>query len=392
MQQNPALSHLIDSYLFPEIERRKQEFLQEKPSSRIISLAIGDAKQPIPRPVVNAMAFFGQGLGTEAGFMGYGPSLGRNELRKKIAERLYRGKVAPSEISISDGAKPDLARLQYLFSPDARIALQDPTYPVYLDASILAGRQEIVRLPCLPENGFFPEKDLPPVEIIYLCSPNNPTGSVMTHAQLRRALDWAREVGAIILFDSAYAGYIRDPNLPKSIYEIEGARERAIEIGSFSKLAGFSGVRLGWTIVPEELTFREGGSVQEAWKRICQTLFNGASTISQAGGLAALEDAGWERIQPQIDFVLENACILRGPLEEGGLDCYGGTHAPYLWTHFPSRNSWELFDYLLKEAALLTIPGSGFGPSGESFIRFSAFGQREEITEAAERLRKLLQG
>jgi LL-diaminopimelate aminotransferase len=267
------------------------------------------------------------------------------------------------------------------------IAVQDPAYPVYTDGSIIHGVREIHSMPCSPDNGFFSDvQSLPPVDLIYFCSPNNPTGAVSSHSQLEELVAFAKKHQSIIIFDSSYAAYIRDSSLPKSIFEINGARDVAIEVGSFSKLAGFTGVRLGWTVVPKTLKYDNGSDVRSDWNRIVTTIFNGASIIAQHGGLAALSDDGLKEVEAIVDFYLENARLIQSTLEKMGYEVFGGSHAPYLWVRFPGRKSWDVFQELLEKTHIVTTPGSGFGSNGEGFVRFSAFGKRENILRAIERL------
>lgn len=390
MRRNPHIARLCANYLFPEINARKRRFLAENPHVSLISLGIGDTTEPLPRTVCEAFTQASARLGTREGYSGYGSEQGSHSLKEKIASRIYGGLVDASEVFISDGAKCDVGRLQALFGRDVSIAVQDPAYPVYLEGSLIHGVADIVSLPCLPENDFFPHlNDLPKVDVIYFCSPNNPTGAVATRQQLERLVSHARAHSALIVFDAAYASYISDPALPKSIFEIDGAREVAIEIGSFSKLAGFTGVRLGWTVVPAELTYDDGSSVQADWRRLTSTLFNGASNLAQSGGCAVLEDGGWEQATATTRFYLENARILRKAFETLGYEVFGGQHAPYLWVRFPGQDSWAIFQHFLEEYHIVTTPGAGFGPGGEHFLRFSSFGHRDHIVEGVSRLSKL---
>ncbi len=365
----------------------------------MISLGIGDTTEPLPSCVAEELARKARQLGSVEGYSGYGPEEGERELRKLIAHQMYQDRFASEEIFISDGTNSDIGRLQVLFGSHATIAVQDPTYPAYVDVSVILGQtaaydpsarkyRNITYMPCLPERAFFPPlQDMEPVDILYFCSPNNPTGATASRAQLEELVDFARRHHTIIVYDTAYASYIQDDRLPRSIYQIKGAEEVAIELGSFSKMAGFTGVRLGWSVVPKELRFEEGHSVRDDWNRVHTTLFNGASNIAQAGGLAVLQSDGREQIKSQIAFYMENAAILRAVLDGAGYEVYGGEHAPYLWVRFPFASSWETFDRLLEGAQLVTAPGSGFGPAGEGFVRFSAFGSRADIEEAAGRLR-----
>ncbi len=384
-KRNPYFHNYEENYLFPEIARKKQELLQEQPDAKLISLGIGDTTEPIPKVILDGIRKKVDELGTVEGYTGYGSEQGEAELRELIASKLYQGRVEADEIFISDGSKPDIGRMQVLFGSQASIALQDPTYPVYKATAVGLG-QKVVAMPCTQENGFFPDLDATErTDVLYFCSPNNPTGAIPSRDQLQQLVDFATANRSIIVFDSAYAGFIRDDALPKTIFEIEGARSVALETGSFSKLVGFTGVRLGWTVVPRELLF-EDGSVYEDWKRVNNTFFNGACNIAQAGGIAALSDEGLAAGRTLTDFYLENARILKDALTKLGHDPLGGDHVPYLWTPFAGASSWEMFDRMLRERHLVTTPGAGFGPCGEGYLRFSAFGHRADIEEAASRL------
>ncbi len=363
MIRNPHFQNVSENYLFAEIERRL-------PDRELIHLGIGDTTEPLPLVVAEAMARAARDLASPLGYTGYGPAKGLKTLRESIVKRFYMER-SPDEIFISDGAKCEIARLLLLLGPNRKALVQDPAYPVYVDGCQMAG-YNVQLLPCTAENGFFPS-ELPEGDLLFLCSPNNPTGAVATRDELARAVEWAHQHGGLILFDAAYSSFIQDDALPRSIYEIEGADEVAIEIQSFSKLAGFTGVRLGWTVVPKKLP------LYRDWVRLQATLFNGAPVISQAGGIAALNE-GWEEVQKRIAFYLENAHLLRGALPES----YGGKNAPYLWV--PCDDSWSAFDRLADEQGVVVTPGVGFGPSGEGFFRISAFGKRSAIAEAAERL------
>ncbi|MCE5317012.1 MAG: LL-diaminopimelate aminotransferase [Parachlamydia sp.] len=386
-KRNPNLAKLKTSYLFPTIHQRKQEYLAAHPEAKLISLGIGDTTLPIVPHVVEAMEASANLLGTPEGYTGYGPDQGEPELRKKIASQFYENRVKPEEIFISDGAKCDIGRLQLLFGKEARIAIQDPAYPVYGDGSLMQGVSEIHFLPCLPENNFFPRFDKSlDVDLIYICSPNNPTGAVATHEQLEELVAYAKERHAIILFDSAYGCFIQDPSLPRSIFEIEGAREVALEISSFSKVAGFTGVRLAWTVVPDTLRFDDGSPIIRDWHRVMTTLFNGASHISQMGGLAVLDPQGLQETRAQVLHYLENGAILRRALEKKGFEVFGGVHAPYLWVDLKGQKSWDVFQLFLEKLHIVTTPGAGFGSSGEGFLRLTSFGLRPHTLEAAERI------
>jgi LL-diaminopimelate aminotransferase len=388
MKRNPNIARLKTNYLFPEINLRKKQFLSEHPDASLISLGIGDTTEPIPKSIVHALANASTNLGTLDGYTGYGQDQGSLPLRESISAKIYNGRVLPEEIFISDGAKCDLGRLQMLFGSHLSIAVQDPAYPVYIDGSIMQGVNDIIPMPCYPENQFFPDlHTIPRTDLIYFCSPNNPTGYAATKTQLEALVAFAEANGSIIVFDSAYASYIQDPSIPKSIFEIEGAKKVAIETGSFSKLAGFTGVRLGWTVIPHELQYDDGSSVKADWKRLTSTIFNGASNIAQAGGYAVLEEEGLKEIASLTMFYMENVKIIKTTLEELGYEVFGGVNAPYLWVRFKGQNSWEVFQHFLERYQLVTTPGSGFGTAGEEYIRLTAFGHRDKILQAADRLR-----
>ncbi|MCL2759483.1 MAG: LL-diaminopimelate aminotransferase, partial [Treponema sp.] len=321
---------------------------------------------------------------------------GLPQLREKISKVFYKGKFGTDEIFISDGSKCDIGRLQVLFGSGVKIAVQDPSYPVYVDGSVIAGAAGgfkdsgyagITYLPCTAENNFFPNLDvIQPNSLIYFCSPNNPTGAVSDRVQLTALVNAAISKSCIIIFDAAYSEFIRDPSLPKSIYEIDKADQCAIETNSFSKPAGFTGVRLGWAVVPKALKYASGESVNADWGRIAGTIFNGASNIAQAGGVAALDDQGLAEMRQLTDFYLGNAKLIREALQKLGIHCIGGDNSPYIWAHFPGRDSWEVFAEILEKCHIVTTPGAGFGPAGQSFVRFSAFGHRADVEEACRRL------
>ncbi|MCC5832759.1 MAG: LL-diaminopimelate aminotransferase [Chlamydiales bacterium] len=375
IKRNNGFTLLQKNYLFPEVLRRARAY------DDLISLSIGDTSEPIPAVVTEAMQRAAARLSSRSGYSGYGAEQGSQALREKIAEKVYHGRVSADEIFISDGAKCDIGRLQILFN-GSTIAVQNPTYPVYVDTGLLLN-QTVVYMDCRAENHFFPSL-FPHADLIYLCSPNNPTGSAATYAQLEALVRRAKEKETFIVFDAAYAGFITDPSLPRSIYEIEGAEEVAIEVSSFSKLIGFTGVRLGWSVVPHRLRYPGGGSVREDYARIVSTFFNGASNIAQAGGYAALDHQ--DEINRLSAYYLENARLIREALEPKGFPIYGGENAPYLWVDFGGLESWALFQLLLEETGLITTPGSGFGSCGEGYLRFSAFGNREGILQAVERI------
>ncbi|MFQ5729444.1 MAG: LL-diaminopimelate aminotransferase [Waddliaceae bacterium] len=402
VHRNPDISRYQSDYLFVEVGRRKKKLLADQPDAKIINLGIGDTTEPIPDPIIDSFTKKAKELGTKEGYTGYGAPFGDPHLRQSIAGKIYQSRVSANDVFISDGAKCDLGRLQLLFGRESSLAIQDPSYPVYIATSVMSGKTEdyntgtgqykgIAYMSCKPENQFFPIIDeVPQTDLIYICSPNNPTGAVLTHKQLETLVALAHKQKSIIIFDSAYSGFIRDPSLPRSIFEVEGASEVAIEIGSFSKLAGFTGVRLGWAVIPAQLRYNDGTTVQKDWIKIASTFFNGASNLAQAGGITALGDEGLALSDKLCGFYLENAKILREAVESRGFTCYGGENAPYLWVDIKGQSSWDFFDTILKTAHIVTTPGIGFGPAGEGFLRLSAFGQRDNIKEASERLRNAL--
>ncbi|HEX5797955.1 MAG TPA: LL-diaminopimelate aminotransferase [Candidatus Saccharimonadales bacterium] len=397
---NTNYKKLQAGYLFPEISKRVKEFQKHNPDVRLIKLGIGDTTLPLTDSVIKAFHSAVDKLSDEKTYSGYGDEMGSLSLREALVGhyKRYGVELEPDEFFISDGAKSDSANIQSIFSDDTVMAVQDPVYPVYVDSAVIGGRTGeyedgryggIVYMDCTEKNGFFPDVPNQKVDLIYLCSPNNPTGMVASKEQLKKFVDYARANEAVIVFDSAYAAFISDSSLPRSIYEIEGAETCAIEINSFSKLAGFTGVRLGWTIVPHRLSI-EGtapGEVQSLWKRRQSTMFNGASNVVQSGGVAVLSKEGQKETQKLIDYYMENAKIIREGLSDSGLDVFGGVNAPYVWAKTPDGlNSWEFFDKLMNEANVVGTPGSGFGSRGEGFFRLSAFGARADIKEAVKRI------
>ena len=398
--RNPNIEKLQAGYLFPEIGRRRNAYLEANPDARnIISLGIGDTTMPVPEHILEGLVGGASKLGTKEGYSGYGAEQGQAALREKISENLYDGKVSPDEVFVSDGSKCDIGRLQMMFGSGLTTAVQDPSYPVYVDTSVIMGQtgdmdqdlkqyKNIVYMPCNPDNGFFPDlENTPRADVVYFCSPNNPTGAAATKAQLKELVDYANENGSIIVFDAAYAPFISSEDVPKSILDIPGARTCAIEVNSMSKYAGFTGVRLGWTIVPKELTFADGSPVAADFNRIMCTAFNGASNIVQSGALAALDPEGLAEIKVLIDYYMENAKMLRDTMLDIGLEVHGGTDAPYVFVDLKGKSSWDMFSKILEEAQVVTIPGAGFGPGGEGFLRLSAFAPREACEEACARLR-----
>ena len=396
IKRNPYIANLKAGYLFPEIAKRRREFAAAHPEAKIISLGVGNTTEPVLPHTNKGLVDGAKKLGTVKGYSGYQDE-GMAQLREKISSVFYKGKFSIDEVFISDGAKCDIGRLQTLFGAGTKIAVQDPSYPVYVDGSVLVGAAGgwegtgyagITYLPCTTENDFFPDMNLVPHNsLIYFCSPNNPTGAVSTRAQLTALVKTAIDKGCLIVFDAAYAEFIRDPSLPKTIYEIDQADQCAIEVNSFSKPAGFTGVRLGWSVVPKAIKYSGGESVNADWSRIAGTIFNGASNIAQAGGLAALDDKGLKEVRALTDFYLGNARLIRDALQKLGISCIGGDNSPYIWAHFPGRDSWEVFSQILEKCHVVTTPGAGFGPAGQGFIRFSAFGHRADVEEACKRLR-----
>lgn len=402
---NENYKKLAAGYLFPEIARRMRAYLAEHPDADVKKLGIGNTTEPLTPTILKGLHDGVSGLGSVETYTGYGDEQGNLELRKALSDfyKDTRGVDIPeSDFFVSDGAKPDSGNIQSIFSDDAVVAIQDPAYPVYVDTNVIGGRtpgfdqktgkyEGFIYMPCTAENGFIPEVPQEHADLIYLCSPNNPTGAVATKEQLKAFVDYANEHDSVIIFDAAYAEYISDPNLPKSIYEIEGSRTCAIEINSFSKSAGFTGVRLGWSIVPSELTIdgSKPGEIHDMWFRRQCTFFNGASNVVQSGGLAALSARGLEESYELISYYMENARIIREGVQEAGLTVFGGDNAPYLWVQAPEgMTSWEFFDTLLQQAEVVGTPGSGFGPAGEGYFRLSAFGHRKDIIEAVERIRE----
>ncbi|CAL2236168.1 unnamed protein product [Prunus armeniaca] len=400
--RNVNMEKLRNGYLFPEISRLEVQHIEKYPNAKLISLGIGDTTEPVPQIITSSMANYAHALSTVDGYTGYGPEQGNKALRKAIAKEFYKDlPIKDREVFVSDGAQCDITRLQLLLGSNVTIAVQDPSFPAYIDSSVIIGQAgvedeagrygSIEYMKCGPHNNFFPDlATTSRADIIFFCSPNNPTGHAATRKQLEQLVNFARENGSIIIFDSAYSSYIKDDS-PRSIYEIPGAREVAIEISSFSKFAGFTGVRLGWTVVPEEVLYSNGFPVIHDFNRIVCTCFNGASNIAQAGGLACLSSEGFLAVRSLVDYYMENAKILVETFASVGLKVYGGTNAPYIWVHFPGSNSWDVCTKVLEKAHVITIPGSGFGPSGEEFLRISAFGHRESILEASSRLKSLFQ-
>jgi LL-diaminopimelate aminotransferase len=395
-------------YLFPEIGRRVARFAAEHPEAKIIRMGIGDVTEPLPPAVIEAMHKAVDEMGRSEAFHGYGPEQGYDFLRTAIAENDYRSRgvnVSADEIFVSDGSKCDTGNILDVFGPDNVVAITDPVYPVYVDTNVMAGRggrleesgrySGLVYLPVTAENDFVPALPTQHVDLIYLCYPNNPTGTVATRQTLARWVDYAKQNGAIILFDAAYEAYIGTADIPHSIFEVPGARDVAIEFRSFSKTAGFTGARCAFTVVPTSLVAdaADGSKVElhRLWSRRHSTKFNGASYVVQRGAEACYSPPGKEQLRKVIDFYRANAARLREGLTTLGLKVFGGVDAPYVWLKTPDgAKSWDFFDRLLATAHVVGTPGSGFGPSGEGYFRLSAFNSRENVEEALSRLRRVL--
>ncbi len=394
-------------YLFPEISRRVNEFSEANPSAAIIRLGIGDVVKAVPRVIVDAIKEGTEELAQDDTFRGYPPEQGIDFLRAAIAENEFapRGvQIDPEEVFVSDGSKCDSGNIQEIFGVDNVVALTDPVYPVYCDSNVMAGRTGgaddagryagLVYMPCTAASGFMPQLPDQHVDLIYLCSPNNPTGAVMTRQTLAEWVDYARQQKAIIFFDAAYEGYITDPDIPHSIFEIDGAREVAIEFRSFSKTAGFTGTRCAFTVVPTELqaytASGDSASVHAAWTRRQTTKFNGVSYPVQRGAEAAYTPQGKQAIRQLIEYYLGNAALMRQKLEAADITVYGGDNAPYLWLETPAgQDSWTFFDTLLNQSHVVGTPGAGFGAAGEGYLRLSAFNHRDSVEEAMERITQL---
>jgi LL-diaminopimelate aminotransferase len=409
-QVNESYGKLQAGYLFPEIQRRVRTFQESHPDAAIIRLGIGDVTLPLAPAVVAAMHAAVDEMGTPEGFRGYGPDRGYDFLLDAIREHDYRARgveIAREEIFLSDGSKQDSGNIQEIFARDCRIAVTDPVYPVYVDTNVMAGRTGeadeagryagIVYLPATEENGFVPDPPEERVDLAYLCSPNNPTGSVMSRESMERWVAWAREGDAVLLFDAAYDAFITDPELPRSIYQIEGSRECAIEMRSFSKSAGFTGVRCAYTVVPQELTGSIGGGERVAlnplWARRHSTKFNGVPYVAQRAAAAVFTPEGRKQTGEQVAYYMANATLLREGLGAAGFTLFGGEHAPYIWMRTPDGlSSWDCFDRLLRDAHVVGTPGAGFGAGGEGYLRLSAFNSRENVEAAVDRIRAAFAG
>ncbi len=398
---NENYLNLQGSYLFSTIAKKVREYQEKNPQNLIIRLGIGDVTQPLAPVIVEALHKAVAQMGTSEGFHGYGPEQGYEFLRSAIAVEDYQARgcdISPEEIFVSDGAKCDVGNIQEIFGIDNRVAVCDPVYPVYVDTNVMAGRsgryntetggfENLIYMPCTRENGFAPElpKEVP--DMIYLCFPNNPTGAAIQKDALQEWVDYANRHGSVILYDAAYEAYITEENVPHSIYECSGAKGCAIEMHSFSKNAGFTGLRLGYTVVPKELSV-SGVKLHDLWNRRHGTKYNGAPYIVQRAGEAVYSPEGKAQLKEQVAYYMENARLIREGLLAAGFTAFGGVNAPYIWLQTPAHmTSWEFFDQLLSRAQVVGTPGSGFGASGEGYFRLTAFGTRENTLEALERIR-----
>ena len=400
---NQNYQKLPGSYLFSTIAQKVSAFTASHPDKEIIRLGIGDVTQPLAPAVIAAMHQAVDEMGNAATFHGYAPDLGYGLLRDAIAEHDYKSRgcaVSPDEIFVSDGAKSDSANIQEIFGQENRIAVCDPVYPVYVDSNVMAGRtgdydskaetwSNVIYMPCTMENGFVPEFPKETPDMVYLCLPNNPTGTTIPKAKLQEWVDYANKVGAVIIYDAAYEAYISEPDVAHSIFECYGEKTCAIELKSFSKNAGFTGVRLGYTVVPKELKCGEA-SLHQMWARRHGTKFNGAPYIVQRAGEATYSPEGKAQLREQVAYYMKNAAAIKNGLKDAGYTVFGGVNAPYIWLKTPGNmTSWEFFDYLLEQANVVGTPGSGFGPSGEGYFRLTAFGTYENTLAALKRIQEL---
>lgn len=403
---NEDFLKLPGAYLFSEIAQKVTVFKTQNPEADVISLGIGDVTQPLIPAVTEALHRASDEMAHAETFRGYGPERGYSFLRKAIVENdfLARGiEISEDEVFVNDGAKSDTGNFQELLGKDVRIAVTDPIYPVYIDSNVMGGRtgeldadghwSNVVYMPCCAENGFVPALPQEDVDVIYLCYPNNPTGTTLAREELQRWVDYAQEHDALIFYDAAYEAYIQDDSIPHSIYEIEGARRVAVEFHSFSKTAGFTGIRCGYTVVPHDVTAstKDGQRIalNPVWNRRQSTKFNGTSYLSQRAAEAIYTPAGKQQTKQAIDYYMQNARMMRETLTDMGLEVYGGTDAPYLWIRTPKgMTSWQFFDEMLHKACVVCTPGAGFGPAGEGYVRLTAFGQHEATQEALERIKR----
>lgn len=403
---NENFLKLPGSYLFSDIAKKVQSFNAAHPDVRLIRLGIGDVTRPLPKACIEAMHKAVDEMGDARTFRGYGPEQGYDFLRNSIVENDFRSRgvdIAADEVFVSDGAKSDCGNIGDILSTDNLVGVTDPIYPVYIDSNVMGGRagelqadghwSRITYMPCTAENGFVPQIPDHRLDVVYLCYPNNPTGTTLTKEELKQWVDYALANDTLILFDAAYEAFIREDDVPHSIFEIEGARNCAIEFRSFSKTAGFTGTRCGYTVVPKELTAYAGGkkvaNLNHLWNRRQCTKFNGTSYITQRGAEAVYSPEGKVQVKETIDFYLENARIMREGLAAAGLTVFGGVNSPYIWLQTPKGvGSWEFFDHLLNQAHVVGTPGAGFGPAGEGYLRLTAFGDRNDCIEAMKRIKE----
>lgn len=394
---------LQGSYLFSTIAKKVAAYQAANPDANVIRLGIGDVTQPLAPAIIDSLHKAVDEMAHAETFRGYAPDLGYEFLRNAIAKNDYQDigcRIDADEIFVSDGAKSDSGNIQEIFGLDNKVAVCDPVYPVYVDTNVMAGRtglynsergnfDRVIYMPCMEENGFLPEFPKETPDLIYLCFPNNPSGAAITKEQLQEWVDYANRIGAVIIYDAAYEAYIREPGIPHTIFECEGARTCAIELRSFSKNAGFTGVRLGFTVIPKELE-RDGVKLHSLWARRHGTKFNGAPYIVQRAGEAVYSPEGKAQLREQVDYYMRNAAVIYDGLKKAGYSVSGGVNAPYIWLKTPGgMTSWEFFDYLLEKANVVGTPGSGFGAHGEGFFRLTAFGDYEKTVEAVERMAKL---
>ena len=407
LQINENFLKLSDNYLFADIAKKVHAFRNQHPELSVISLGIGDVTQPLPAACIEAMQKAVTEMGSSASFHGYGPEQGYDFLRVAILKNEYESRgvqLELNEIFISDGAKSDCGNIGDILGIQNTVAITDPVYPVYIDSNVMSGRagmwknerwSRINYLPCNQENRFIPSLPAQPADIIYLCYPNNPTGTVLAKEELQKWVDYALEHQSLILYDAAYEAYIQNADIPHSIYELEGARQCAIELRSFSKTAGFTGVRCGYTIIPQELTATtscgEKIKLNALWNRRQCTKFNGTSYITQRGAEAIYTSEGKQQVRKTIDYYMANARTMKTALQQMGYDVTGGENAPYLWVKTPDNlSSWQFFDHLLNQAQVIVTPGVGFGPSGEGYVRLTAFGKQEDCIAAIQRIKELV--
>lgn len=385
---NERFMNLPGNYLFADIAKKVKAFKEHNPEADVISLGIGDVTQPLAPAVIEALHKAADEMASASSFRGYGPERGYDFLREAIVANDFHARgieIEPDEVFVSDGAKSDTGNFQELLSADCVVAVTDPVYPVYVDSNLMAGRN-IVKLPCTAENGFVPELPTQHVDVVYLCYPNNPTGTVLTKDQLGCWVEYALENDVLIFFDAAYEAFIQSEDIPHSIYEIHGARHCAVEFHSYSKTAGFTGIRCGYTVVPKDLCV----SLNPLWNRRQCTKFNGTSYLSQRAAEAVYTPDGWKHVRKTINYYMENARLMRETLNQLGFMVYGGMDAPYLWVQVPEGlGSWNFFDKMLHEAHVVCTPGAGFGSCGEGYVRLTAFGNCEQTKEALERIKKM---